>query len=100
MIIYFQWIALLGWVLAAVANSMVVYGLYPTFSKGGSQLIPENILDNNTAAFYNAVSRPVWCLGLAWVVLACHNGYGGENLKFRVILLFTLVKKHSLCFAC
>merc|ERR1712135_224565 len=59
-----------GWILAAVNNLLILYGLYPAVHRG------EN-LSNNVAAFYNCMSRPMWCVGLAWVTIACVGGYGG-----------------------
>ncbi|XP_078489124.1 nose resistant to fluoxetine protein 6-like [Ciona intestinalis] len=60
----------IGWVSASIMNLAIVYGLYPAVEGG-------YVLDNNTAAFYNAVSRPLWCIGLAWLTVACVSGYGG-----------------------
>ncbi|XP_076807344.1 nose resistant to fluoxetine protein 6-like [Clavelina lepadiformis] len=65
----------LGWLLAAGTCSSIIYCLYPTFITG-------HVLDNNTAAFYNAMSRPMWAVGLAWVTVACVSGYGGPINKF------------------
>ena len=60
-----------GWILAAVNSLLILYGLYPAVHRG------EN-LSNNVAAFYNCMSRPMWCVGLAWVTIACVGGYGGN----------------------
>ncbi|CAK8686761.1 unnamed protein product [Clavelina lepadiformis] len=65
----------LGWLLAAGTCSSIIYCLYPSFITG-------HVLDNNTAAFYNAMSRPMWAVGLAWVTVACVSGYGGPVNKF------------------
>ena len=58
------------------------YGLYPSFSTYLSTSIYADMLDHNTAAFYNAVSRPPWTVCLGWVVIACTNGYGGWLLMW------------------
>ena len=34
-------------------------------------------MDEDVAAFYNAVTRPAWGLCIAWVVIACTCGFGG-----------------------
>jgi len=65
-----QIVACVGWIVAAAVNCSLLYGLHPTATKGQP-------LDVNTAAFYNAVSRTMWSLALAWVTVACVNGYGG-----------------------
>nr|CAB3264544.1 nose resistant to fluoxetine protein 6-like [Phallusia mammillata] len=67
--------AALGWLCAAALNLSIIYGLYPTVSHGGALTV-------NTAAFYNAMARPMWCVGLAWVVIACSNGRGGPVNTF------------------
>ena len=67
----FQITVVLGWVTAFIINFLLVYACYPSYSKGEAWSV-------NLAAFYNAVSRPVWCMGLAWVTIACVSGYGGE----------------------
>jgi peptidoglycan/LPS O-acetylase OafA/YrhL len=34
-------------------------------------------------AFYIALVRPVWCLAISWVILACTNDYGGDKKKTK-----------------
>jgi len=63
----------LGWIAASVVNLLLVYCAYPSYSQGKPWSI-------ELSAFYHAVSRPVWCIGLAWVTIACANGYGGGFL--------------------
>jgi len=60
----------IGWTLATITNVALVYGLYPQVKHG-------ELLDNNVSAFYSSISRPLWCVGLAWVTIACVGGYGG-----------------------
>ena len=69
-------VAFLGWVVFGTTACAILYGLYPSFSDLSTPIYAD-MLDNNTAAFYNAVSRPLWTVCLAWVVIACTNGYGG-----------------------
>ena len=70
-----QVVAFLGWVVFGTTACAILYGLYPSFSDLSTPIYAD-MLDNNTAAFYNAVSRPLWTVCLAWVVIACTNGYG------------------------
>ena len=54
----------------------IVYGLYPATSE------PRQ-LDVPVAAFYNAISRPLWGACVSWVIIACTSGYGGMFPKLR-----------------
>jgi len=62
--------AIIGWILAAANAIAIVYGLYPISVSG-------DYLSNSVAALYNSTSRPMWCVSLAWVVIACVEGFGG-----------------------
>lgn len=31
------------------------------------------------AALFGALHRPAWALAVAWLVYACHAGYGGKT---------------------
>lgn len=38
--------------------------------------------DRLGTAFYLAIHRPAWCVGLAWVIFACMKGRGGKYFCF------------------
>ena len=56
-------------VCALVLTSVLIFGLYPMWH-GHVYTITEEVL-------YNVLSRLTWGVALAFVVYACHNGYGG-----------------------
>ena len=66
-----QLFALFGWAVAAFLNLSVVYGTW---------WYVHNVqeMEVSLAAFYDALCRPIWAVGLAWVVIACVTGYGGK----------------------
>lgn len=66
--------AVIGWLLAAGICSVVIFGLFD-YTKTG-----EMSLGNR--AFYAAVHRIAWAFGIAWVIFACHTGYGGLVDRF------------------
>lgn len=35
--------------------------------------------------FVNSFMRPVWALGVGWIILACTEGYGGERYTHKNI---------------
>ncbi|XP_069691620.1 nose resistant to fluoxetine protein 6-like [Periplaneta americana] len=63
-------IVTLGWVLTIIALIIVYCSLYPFLQK-------DYKYDPLQAAFYCALGRPVWSLGMAWIMFACVSGYGG-----------------------
>lgn len=68
---------ILGWTVAAVMELALVYGLYGHLQTG-------DYMNYHAAAFYNAVSRPLWAVGLGWVVIACVTGHGGNEKHHTV----------------
>ncbi|XP_064617017.1 nose resistant to fluoxetine protein 6-like [Liolophura sinensis] len=62
-------VVVFGWILTFTCNLAVLYGLYGHFNT--------EPLTSDVSALYNTVSRTVWALGLAWLVIACSSGNGG-----------------------
>ena len=62
------------WMLAFTLCFSTVYGLYGSFN-GETLSTAEDVS-------YQMFSRLAWSLGLAMVMLACHNGYGGIVNQF------------------
>ena len=56
-------------VCTLILTSVLVFGLYPMWH-GHVYTVTEEVL-------YNVLSRLTWGVALAFVVYACHNGYGG-----------------------
>uniref|UniRef100_A0A0C9RKI0 Nrf-6_0 protein n=3 Tax=Fopius arisanus TaxID=64838 RepID=A0A0C9RKI0_9HYME len=55
------------WTFASACLILVVFGLYDR----------EFYFSPIPAAIYLALSRSVWAIGIAWIVFACVNNYGG-----------------------
>ena len=69
----FQLKVLLGWCTAFACGLAVVYGVRKEFRKHSETFTrAENL-------FYGTFSRFVWGIALAWVIYACHFGYGGTR---------------------
>ncbi|XP_014482754.1 PREDICTED: nose resistant to fluoxetine protein 6-like [Dinoponera quadriceps] len=65
---------ILCWCLGSACNISVLFGLY------------ERHISVLAAAFYVALSRTVWAIGLAWILLACYTKHGGivnQLLSFK-----------------
>lgn len=71
----------LGWFTACGVGTSLIYGLYTATKE-------VRTIDNDIAAFYNGVSRPLWSACVAWVIVACSCGYGGPVAVFLDWSLF------------
>ena len=60
-----------GWFLAVGTGLSIVYGVFGATSE------PRTV-ELAVGAFYNGASRPLWGACVAWVIVACTCGYGGE----------------------
>ncbi|KAI4474738.1 hypothetical protein M0804_014695 [Polistes exclamans] len=56
---------ILFWILGSLCNLIVLFGLYQTR------------ISVLAAAFYVALGRNVWAIGIAWVIIACCTNNGG-----------------------
>ncbi|XP_018372628.1 PREDICTED: LOW QUALITY PROTEIN: nose resistant to fluoxetine protein 6-like [Trachymyrmex cornetzi] len=68
-------IVILCWTLAAACNILVLFGLY----KRQISLL--------STAIYVALSRTVWAIGIAWIVIMCYTEHGGivkEILSWKI----------------
>ncbi|KAJ3605793.1 hypothetical protein NHX12_027837 [Muraenolepis orangiensis] len=64
-----QWQAALGWLSCLVGMAAVVVTAY----------VLKDVPPHPSAAhaLYQGLHRPLWALGVAWLILACEEGYGG-----------------------
>ncbi|GFO43629.1 nose resistant to fluoxetine protein 6-like [Plakobranchus ocellatus] len=58
-----------GWGAALATGLAVVYGLI-SYSRGAE-------MNLHVASIYNALSRTVWGMSVAWVIFSCVTGHGG-----------------------
>jgi len=62
-----------GWCIAFVAAFSPLYGVYKVV-----KIHPESFTEAENI-IYATFSRFSWAVALAWVIYACHTGYGGEH---------------------
>ncbi|XP_065182327.1 nose resistant to fluoxetine protein 6-like [Sycon ciliatum] len=62
-------IATAGWLFSGVLFLSTLFGLY-------HQAHHNEFLSKEAMILYVTFARPAWSLGLAWMVWACHSGYG------------------------
>ena len=67
-----QYQAAVGWSLAALTGVLVVFGMWDC----NYPLTPHRWTPT-TAVVYGGLHRTAWAAAVAWVVWACHKGYGG-----------------------
>ncbi|KAK8406207.1 hypothetical protein O3P69_007137 [Scylla paramamosain] len=67
------WQAVLGWIAAVATMSAVVFGLkdYNTLTMKPHEYVPA------ISILYGGLHRLAWGVAVAWMVFACHMGYGG-----------------------
>ncbi|XP_069986468.1 nose resistant to fluoxetine protein 6 [Penaeus vannamei] len=68
---------LTGWTVAVFSALAVLLGAW-SYNHIGTTYYYDPI----TQVLYGGLHRGVWCLALAWVVVACHFGYGGAVNTF------------------
>uniref|UniRef100_A0A0M3I004 Acyl_transf_3 domain-containing protein n=1 Tax=Ascaris lumbricoides TaxID=6252 RepID=A0A0M3I004_ASCLU len=79
---------LAGWVFACVAAFCIIFGLYPALQ--GWNWPVYHVL-------YGATHRIIFACAIAWVIYACHTGYGGFiNYVLSMKLLLPL---STLCYS-
>ena len=61
----FQIIVILCWTLGAACNILVLFGLY------------KRQISVLYTAIYIALSKTVWAIGIAWIVIICCTEHGG-----------------------
>ncbi|XP_071507526.1 O-acyltransferase like protein-like [Diadema antillarum] len=59
-----------GWAIALTLAMTVVFGIYDVNRGVTIPSVAANVM-------YNTFSRFAWALAVAWVIFACHYGYGG-----------------------
>lgn len=61
----FQTTLILCWCFGSACNIFVLFGLY------------DRHISILSSAIYVAVSRTVWAIGIAWIVIVCSTKHGG-----------------------
>ncbi|XP_063852764.1 nose resistant to fluoxetine protein 6-like [Scylla paramamosain] len=61
-----------GWTVAAITGLLVVFGMYSY-----NRVVVPMPYEVMTQVVYGGGHRLAWGAALAWMVFACHNGYGG-----------------------
>lgn len=78
-----QWQVACCWVLGSMCNVTVLFGL------ANRDISPE------LAALYVGLSRTVWGVGLAWIVVACVTKHAG-NLVSSPQFFIIIINKQNL----
>ena len=73
------------WIAAAFFCLSALYGVYPTWN-GRQFTTAENVL-------YATLSPLSWALGIALIIYACHNGYGGVANRFLTLKVWVPLSK-------
>lgn len=60
------------WIIGAVANIGTIFIMY------------DKQISVLTTSIYVALSKPVWGLGIGWIIIACSTGHGGIISLIRI----------------
>lgn len=61
---------MIGWIICFTTLLSIIFGPYFTISSSESASVFH-------AAAYESLKRVSWSIALAWIVFACHFGFGG-----------------------
>ncbi|XP_071489887.1 nose resistant to fluoxetine protein 6-like [Diadema antillarum] len=64
-----------GWITAIILYMVVIYGLYNLYRGASTSSLAARVM-------YITFSRFIFALALAWIIFACHYGYGGVVSDF------------------
>lgn len=62
-----------GWIVATLVAVAVPHGLIPYLDETKVPIIPSFVRIS-----YGALHRTAWAMAIAWIILACTHGYGGN----------------------
>ena len=74
-----------GWTLASITGLLVVFGV-----QSYNHFLQPTQYEVMTSVVYGGGHRLAWGTALAWVVFACHNGYGG-NVCLECVCIYLVV---------
>lgn len=73
------------WILGSSCNLIILFGLT---NRNISVL---------TTAIYNACSRTLWGIGIAWIIIACYTNNGGVINKLLSLKIWIPLSRLSYC---
>lgn len=73
------------WIIGSSSNLIILFGL------------SDKNISITTAAIYNALSRPVWGIGISWLLIACITNHGGFINKFLSLTIWIPVSRLTYC---
>uniref|UniRef100_A0A183V6L1 Acyl_transf_3 domain-containing protein n=1 Tax=Toxocara canis TaxID=6265 RepID=A0A183V6L1_TOXCA len=76
----------IGWMVASIFAISSLFGLYPAL-QGWDWPVYHLI--------YGATHRILWALAIAWLIYACHNGYGGPLNNLLSLRIFSALAAAS-----
>ncbi len=70
---------LFGWILSLFMMGLLIFGVYPDYNGKGHPLsLTEHIL-------YQATSRTIWGLAVAFIIFSCTTNKGGKPI-FKILI--------------
>ncbi|KAF4528377.1 hypothetical protein B566_EDAN016911, partial [Ephemera danica] len=79
-----------GWALCMAVLYAVMFGAYDLVQF-------DHMYDPVEASLYGALHRPAWAIAVAWIIFACHAGYGGWINNLLSARFFIPLSRISYC---
>lgn len=81
---------ILGWTMSFLIMFAIVFGPYDLHQY-------ENVEPPVSTSLYEALHRTAWCVSLAWIIFACHHGYGGPVNHFLSLGFWQPISRLTYC---
>ena len=81
----------LGWTMSTLFALIGIFGGYTNHAEGARRM------ETFEYALFFAISKLIWPIAIAWIIFACHHGYGGVVNSFLSIKTFVPLTRLSYC---
>jgi peptidoglycan/LPS O-acetylase OafA/YrhL len=86
-----KFVVAFGWFMSTCLALLAVFGGFTNHAKDARRM------ETVEYAFFFALSRFTWSLSMAWIIFACHYGYGGVINSFLSVKSFVPLTRLSYC---
>ena len=78
---------IIGWCIAVICFIFCTWGFETLIEK-------DYEYDVVWEAIFGSISRPIWAIGLSWIIFASINGYGGERIITNFYIKYLIFSEY------